>query len=100
MNETKLMVTLQSRDGSSEDFTRNFELEQNQLSAKLRLQQIQSEEDSKWLEREEHNLKKRLSLTTSCGSETSDSTSDVLYSTISPSSKQVFKKLPFLSYFC
>ena len=37
---------------------------------------FQSEEDSKWLQREETNLKKRLSLTASFGSENSDSASD------------------------
>jgi hypothetical protein len=40
---------------------------------------FQSEEDSKWLQREEINLKKRLSLTASFGSENSDSTSENLY---------------------
>jgi hypothetical protein len=40
---------------------------------------FQSEEDSKWLQREESNLKKRLSLTASFGSENSDSTSETAY---------------------
>ena len=53
---------------------------------------FQSEEDSKWLQREETNLKKRLSLTASFGSENSDSASDnnVVYTqNQSPSAVQV-----------
>ncbi|XP_071744242.1 focal adhesion kinase 1 isoform X4 [Lepeophtheirus salmonis] len=52
-------------------------LEQRVLVAQIRRQQQQSEEDSKWLHQEEINLKKRLSITASFGSETStDSYSD------------------------
>ncbi len=36
---------------------------------RLRQQQLQSEEDSKWLQKEESNLKKRLSITNSFGSD-------------------------------
>lgn len=67
----------QSRDGSDEETAiqscRQLELEQRLLEATLRQQQIQSEEDQKWLQQEESNLKKRLSITHSFGSEHSDS---------------------------
>ncbi|XP_065332955.1 focal adhesion kinase 1 isoform X5 [Cloeon dipterum] len=36
-----------------------------ELEARLRRQQKESEEDSKWLQEEEHNMKKRLSIATS-----------------------------------
>ena len=70
---------------------RHQELEQRLIEAKLRQQQLQSEEDSRWLHQEESNLviplrlrlslslilfppqKKRLSITQSFGSEHSDS---------------------------
>ena len=72
---------------------RHQELEQRLMEAKLRQQQLQSEEDSRWLRQEESNLvnilltralslsidcisflqKKRLSITQSFGSEHSDS---------------------------
>jgi len=54
------------------------ELEQRLLEATLRQQQIQSEEDSRWLHQEENNLKKRLSITHSFGSEHSDSSDGLL----------------------
>lgn len=52
---------------------RHQELEQRLIEAKLRQQQLQSEEDSRWLRQEESNLKKRLSITQSFGSDHSDS---------------------------
>ena len=80
-----------------------MELEQRLLEATLRQQQIQSEEDSRWLHQEENNLvsscslffplillhssiyleifllqKKRLSITHSFGSEHSDSSEGLL----------------------
>ena len=48
---------------------RQIELEQRILETRLRQQQLQSEEDSKWLLKEENNLKKRLSITASVGSD-------------------------------
>ena len=48
---------------------RQIELEQRILETRLRQQQLQSEEDSKWLLKEENNLKKRLSITASLGSD-------------------------------
>ena len=90
----------QSREGSDEEVERgkHLELEQRLLEATLRQQQLQSEEDSRWLHQEENNLvslrivappfflsvarclvdsfilqKKRLSITHSFGSEHSDS---------------------------
>jgi len=55
-----------------------LELEQRLLEAKLRQQQLQSEADSRWLHQEESNLKKRLSITHSFGSEHSDSSDGIL----------------------
>lgn len=55
-----------------------MELEQRLLEAKLRQQQLQSEADSRWLHQEESNLKKRLSITHSFGSEHSDSSDGLL----------------------
>ena len=49
--------------------SRGLELEQRLLESRLRQQQLQSEEDSKWLLKEENNLKKRLSITASTGSD-------------------------------
>jgi len=70
----------QSREGSDEEVERgkHMELEQRLLEATLRQQQIQSEEDSRWLHQEENNLKKRLSITHSFGSEHSDSSEGLL----------------------
>merc|ERR1712025_578818 len=70
----------QSRDGSDEEMERGrvLELEQRLLEAKLRQQQLQSEEDSRWLHQEESNLKKRLSITHSFDSEHSDSSDGLL----------------------
>ena len=48
---------------------RQLELEQRLIESRLRQQQLQSEEDSKWLLQEENNLKKRLSITGSLGSD-------------------------------
>lgn len=62
-----------------EDDARQLELEQRILESRLRQQQLQSEEDSKWLHKEETNLKKRLSVTASLGSDDlSGSTEDNL----------------------
>merc|ERR1719348_2807993 len=55
-----------------------MELEQRLLEAKLRQQQLQSDADSRWLHQEESNLKKRLSITHSFGSEHSDSSDGLL----------------------
>ena len=52
---------------------RQLDLEQQLLEARLRQQQLQSEEDSKWLHQEESNLRKRLS--TSGSFDSADSTS-------------------------
>ena len=52
---------------------RQLELEQQLLEARLRQQQLQSEEDSRWLHQEETNLRKRLS--TSGSFDSADSTS-------------------------
>ena len=53
-------IFLQSRDGSDEELERerlrHQELEQRLIEAKLRQQQLQSEEDSRWLHQEESNL--------------------------------------------
>jgi len=70
----------QSREGSDEEVERgkHVELEQRLLEATLRQQQIQSEEDSRWLHQEENNLKKRLSITHSFGSEHSDSSDGLM----------------------
>jgi len=69
----------QSREGSDEEATpRQLELEQRLLEATLRQQRIDSEKDQEWLQREETNLKKRLSITNSFGSEHSDSSEGVL----------------------
>jgi len=70
----------QSREGSDEEVERgkHMELEQRLLEATLRQQQIQSEEDSRWLHQEENNLKKRLSITHSFGSEHSDSSDGLM----------------------
>ena len=75
-----LTVVFQSREGSEECVGRAGEagrgageLEQRLLEATLRQQQLQSEEDSRWLHQEENNLKKRLSTAHSFGSEHSDS---------------------------
>ncbi|KAK7791000.1 hypothetical protein R5R35_007897 [Gryllus longicercus] len=48
-------------DGSTEN---SLQREQQQLQQRLRQQQRQSEEDSRWLQEEEINLKKRLSVAT------------------------------------
>ena len=48
---------------------RQLELEQRILESRLREQQRQVEEDAKWLLKEETNLKKRLSITASLGSD-------------------------------
>jgi len=70
---------VQSREGSDEEATpRQLELEQRLLEATLRQQRIDSEKDQEWLQREETNLKKRLSITNSFGSEHSDSSEGVL----------------------
>ena len=68
------MCPLQSEDheeGSAGmlEAARGLELEQRLLESRLRQQQLQSEEDSKWLLKEENNLKKRLSITASTGSD-------------------------------
>ncbi|XP_059088265.1 focal adhesion kinase 1-like isoform X7 [Tigriopus californicus] len=72
----------QSRDMSDDDTLglsvaalRQKEMEARELEERLRRQHIQSEEDAKWLQQEEQNLKKRLSTTGSFGSEQSDSSS-------------------------
>jgi len=49
--------------------TRQLELEQKLLENRLRQQRIQSEADSQWLLEEENNLRKRLSITGSLGSD-------------------------------
>jgi hypothetical protein len=75
---------LQSRDGSDEDVPPSstsffgappttinhaqIEREQRLLEQRLRQQQLQSEEDSRWLQQEETNLKKRLSVGTGSSS--------------------------------
>ncbi|XP_059088260.1 focal adhesion kinase 1-like isoform X3 [Tigriopus californicus] len=71
-----------SRDMSDDDTLglsvaalRQKEMEARELEERLRRQHIQSEEDAKWLQQEEQNLKKRLSTTGSFGSEQSDSSS-------------------------
>jgi hypothetical protein len=47
--------------------SRQLELEQRLLADKLRQQQLQSEEDSRWLHQEENNLVSySLSLTVQC----------------------------------
>ena len=56
-------------DDETGEKTRQIELEQRLLESRLRQQQLQSEEDSKWLLKEENNLKKRLSITASVGSD-------------------------------
>lgn len=61
-----------------------LELEQRLIEAKLRQQQLQSEADSRWLHQEESNLKKRLSITHSFGSEHSDSSDGLLCAIDSP----------------
>ena len=53
--------------------SRQLELEQRLLEARLKQQQLQSDEDSRWLHREETNLKKRLSNSGSFGSADSSS---------------------------
>ena len=68
------MCPLQSEDheegsGGMLEAARGLELEQRLLESRLRQQQLQSEEDSKWLLKEENNLKKRLSITASTGSD-------------------------------
>ena len=53
--------------------SRQLELEQRLLETRLKQQQLQSDEDSRWLHREETNLKKRLSNSGSFGSADSSS---------------------------
>ena len=60
---------MQSDEEEAVEAARGLELEQRLLESRLRQQQLQSEEDSKWLLKEENNLKKRLSITASTGSD-------------------------------
>ena len=62
----RLTFIFQSDDDGD---ARQLELEQRLIESRLRQQQLQSEEDSKWLLQEENNLKKRLSITGSLGSD-------------------------------
>ena len=73
-NIKKFFFNLQSDDElgcplSHGTDARQLELEQRILETRIRQQQLQSEEDSKWLLKEENNLKKRLSITASVGSD-------------------------------
>ena len=68
------MCPLQSEDheegsGGMLEAARGLELEQRLLESRLRQQQLQSEEDSKWLLKEENNLKTRISFSASTGSD-------------------------------
>ena len=60
MLDIQTRISFQSRDGSDEEVererVRHQELEQRLMEAKLRQQQLQSEEDSRWLRQEESNL--------------------------------------------
>ncbi len=60
---------LEARYYKIKKYLQTWNIEIKQLNLRLRQQQLQSEEDSKWLQKEESNLKKRLSITNSFGSD-------------------------------
>ncbi|XP_049835463.1 focal adhesion kinase 1 isoform X3 [Schistocerca gregaria] len=59
------VISADGQDSAISDGDGSLELERRMLEARLRQQQQQSEEDSRWLQEEETNLKKRLPSTAS-----------------------------------
>ena len=68
------------------------------MENRLRQQQLQSEEDSKWLLQEENNLKKRLSITGSLGSDDLTGSNDNVAS--GSSSVEATKERPIVVKVC